>query len=131
MGVVPLVWRRARARALGWADIQKFIENAGEGLPATRERALLCVAYDTMARRAELVAFNRGDIRFLEDGSGRALIRRSKTDQLGASDGPASEGVAGTGGDHQRSGVPAADRHRVHAQEAATAGSGRRRICWR
>lgn len=72
-----------QARALGWAEIQKFIKNAGESLPATRERALLCVAYDTMARRSELVAFNRGDFKFLDDGSGRALIRRSKTDQAG------------------------------------------------
>lgn len=72
-----------QAKGLGWAGIQTFIEKAGEGLPATRERALLCVAYDTMARRSELVAFNRGDIKFLEDGSGRALIRRSKTDQPG------------------------------------------------
>ena len=72
-----------QARALGWTEIQQFIERAGKGLPATRERALLCVAYDTMARRSELVAFNRGDFRFLEDGSGRALIRRSKTDQAG------------------------------------------------
>jgi hypothetical protein len=32
---------------------------------------------------SELVAFNRGDFKFLEDGSGRALIRRSKTDQGG------------------------------------------------
>ena len=72
-----------QARALGWAEIQKFIEHAGDSLPATRERALLCVAYDTMARRSELVAFNRGDFKFLEDGSGRALIRRSKTDQAG------------------------------------------------
>jgi integrase len=36
-----------------------------------------------MARRSELVAFNRGDFTFLGDGSGRALIRRSKTDQTG------------------------------------------------
>ena len=75
--------RQRQARGIGWAEIQKFLETAGEGLPATRERALLCVAYDTMARRGELVAFNRGDIKFLEDGSGRALIRRSKTDQAG------------------------------------------------
>ncbi len=79
--VVPVAQRQAKG--LGWADIQKFIENAGESLPATRERALMCVAYDTMARRSELVAFNRGDFKFLEDGSGRALIRRSKTDQAG------------------------------------------------
>jgi integrase len=75
--------RQRQARGLGWVEIQKFIESAGEGLPATRERALLCVAYDTMARRAELVAFNRADLKFLDDGSGRALIRRSKTDQAG------------------------------------------------
>lgn len=75
--------RQTQARGLRWAEIQKFIEHAGVGLPATRERALLCVAYDTMARRAELVAFNRGDFKFLEDGTGRALIRRSKTDQAG------------------------------------------------
>jgi site-specific recombinase XerD len=70
-----------QAKGLGWEQIKKFIESAGEGLPATRERALLCVAYDTMARRSELVALNRGDLKFLEDGSGRALIKRSKTDQ--------------------------------------------------
>jgi integrase len=75
--------RQRQARGLGWEEIQRFIKAAGEGLPATRERALLCVAYDTMARRGELVAFNRGDFRFLEDGSGRALVRRSKTDQAG------------------------------------------------
>src|ERR1035441_1319189 len=72
-----------RATGFGWEPIKTFVETAGEGLRATRERALLCVAYDTMARRSELVALNRGDITFLEDGSGRALIRRSKTDQAG------------------------------------------------
>jgi len=39
--------------------------------------------YDTMARRAELVALNVEDFSFMEDGSGRAMIRRSKTDQAG------------------------------------------------
>jgi len=72
-----------QAKGFGWTEIQQFIECAGQGLRATRERALLGVAYDTMARRSELVAFNRGDFKFLEDGSGRALIRRSKTDQAG------------------------------------------------
>jgi hypothetical protein len=41
------------------------------------------VAYDTTARRSELVAFDMDDFRFLTDGTGRALIRRSKTDQVG------------------------------------------------
>jgi integrase len=75
--------RQRQARGLGWVDIQKFLETAGESLPATRERALLCVAYDTMARRSELVAFDLEEFNFLLDGTGRVLIRRSKTDQAG------------------------------------------------
>jgi integrase len=75
--------RQRQARALGWEEIKKFIETAGEGIRADRERALLCVAYDTMARRSELVALDVEDIELLEDGTGRALIRRSKTDQAG------------------------------------------------
>jgi integrase len=78
---VPVAQRQAKG--MGWAEISKFLETCGESLPATRERALLCVAYDTMARRGELVALNVGDFKFLEDESGRALIRRSKTDQAG------------------------------------------------
>jgi hypothetical protein len=55
----------------------------GKGLRADRERALLCVAYDTMARSSELVSFNVEDVEFMPNGSGTLLIRRSKTDQAG------------------------------------------------
>ena len=41
------------------------------------------MAYDTMARRSELVALEVGDLTFTADGSGTVLIRRSKTDQVG------------------------------------------------
>jgi integrase len=75
--------RQRQAKALGWAEIKRFLETAGESLPATRERALVCVAYDTMGRRSELVALDLEDFDFLPDGTGRALIRRSKTDQAG------------------------------------------------
>src|SRR5580704_6781919 len=75
--------RQRQARALGWEHIKQFLDTAGESLPATRERALICVAYDTMARRSELVAFDLDDFQLLTDGTGRALIRRSKTDQVG------------------------------------------------
>jgi site-specific recombinase XerD len=47
--------RQAQARALGWNEIKEFIGSAGQGLRADRERALLCVAYETLARRGELV----------------------------------------------------------------------------
>ncbi len=48
-----------------------------------RNRALLSVAYDTLARRSELVALDVADIDVTEAGDGTALIRRSKTDQSG------------------------------------------------
>ena len=75
--------RQRQVRGLGWAQIERFLSSAGQSLPATRERALLCVAYDTMARRSELVALDLNDFVFLPDGTGRVLIRRSKTDQAG------------------------------------------------
>ena len=75
--------RQRQARPLGWAEIGKFLKSAGKGIRADRERALLCVAYDLMARRSELVAINVEDLTFEADGSGTVLIRRSKTDQAG------------------------------------------------
>jgi integrase len=75
--------RQRQAKALGWHQIKRFLITAGVGIRADRERALLCVGYDTMARRSELVALDVEDFSFLSDGSGRVLIRRSKTDQTG------------------------------------------------
>jgi integrase len=75
--------RQRQALALGWKEIKEFIETAGDGLRADRERALLCVAYDTMARRSELVALDLEDVTFMPNGSGTILIRRSKTDREG------------------------------------------------
>src|SRR5450631_2865057 len=75
--------RQVQARALGWDEIKQFIASAGEGLRADRERAMLCVAYETMARRSELVALEVRDIEFLPNGTGQALIRRGKTDADG------------------------------------------------
>ena len=75
--------RQDQAHALGWKEIKEFIESAGEGLRADRERAMLCVAYETLARRGELVALEVRDIEFHPDGTGQALIRRGKTDAEG------------------------------------------------
>jgi integrase len=41
---------------------------------------MLGVAYETLARRGELVALEARDIDFHPDGTGQALIRRGKTD---------------------------------------------------
>jgi integrase len=75
--------RQDQAHPLGWKDIKEFIASAGEGLRADRERAMLCVAYESLARRGELVALEVRDIDFHPDGTGRALIRRGKTDAEG------------------------------------------------
>ncbi|SRR5258707_935390 len=75
--------RQDQAHPLGWKDIKEFIASAGEGLRADRERAMLCVAYETLARRGELVALQVGDIDFHPDGTGQTLIRRGKTDAEG------------------------------------------------
>jgi integrase len=75
--------RQGQAHPLGWKDIKEFIEGAGEGLRADRERAMLCVAYETLARRGELVALKVRDIDFHPNGTGQALIRRGKTDAEG------------------------------------------------
>jgi site-specific recombinase XerD len=66
--------RQAQARALGWKEIKDFIGSAGEGIRADRERALLCVAYETLARRGELVALQVCDIEFWPKGTGQALL---------------------------------------------------------
>ena len=74
---------QAQARALGWKEIKEFIGSAGEGLRADRERAMLCVAYERLARRGELVPLELRDIEFWPNGTGQALIRRGKTDAEG------------------------------------------------
>ncbi|WPZ23595.1 tyrosine-type recombinase/integrase (plasmid) [Sulfitobacter faviae] len=48
-----------------------------------RNRAMLSLGYDLLARRSELVALTVNDVEFLCDGTLRVLIRRSKTDPEG------------------------------------------------
>jgi integrase len=75
--------RQDQAHPLGWKEIKEFVESAGEGLSADRERAMLCVAYETLARRSELAALEVRDIDLHPDNTGQALIRRGKTDPEG------------------------------------------------
>jgi site-specific recombinase XerD len=75
--------RQNQAHPLGWKEIKEFIDSAGESLRADRERAMLCVAYETLARRGELVNLEVRDIDFHPNGTGQALIRRGKTDAEG------------------------------------------------
>lgn len=49
-----------------------------------RNRALLSLGYDFLARRSELAALQPGDIEFTKNGALRGIIRRSKVDQFGS-----------------------------------------------
>ena len=108
--------RQDQAHPLGWKDIKEFIDSAGQGLRADRERAMLCVAYETLARRGELVALAVKDIDLHPDGTGVALIRRGKTDAEGqgqvrlliAGDRQVAEDLAGARGYQRRNVIPAA-----------------------
>ena len=76
--------RQDQAHPLGWKEIKEikeikeFIDDAGESLRADRERAMLCVAYETLARRGELVALEIKDIDFHPNGTGRRSFSAAK-----------------------------------------------------
>jgi integrase len=56
----------------------------GEGLCAVRDRALCMLGFMGAFRRSELVALNREDLTLDEERGLTVLVRRSKTDQVGA-----------------------------------------------
>jgi site-specific recombinase XerD len=76
--------RQRQAAPLTERHVQRIVGNAdSDTLIDCRDRALLLVASDLLARASELVALEVHDIGRAADGSGTALIRRSKTDQEG------------------------------------------------
>ena len=61
----------------------KMIDAQPETLAGIRNRALLSLGYDFLARRSELVGLKTTDIQFTNDGALKGTIRKSKTDQYG------------------------------------------------
>ena len=61
----------------------KMIDAQPKTLAGTRNRALLSLGYDFLARRSELVAILQDDLKFTPDGALKGMIRKSKTDQYG------------------------------------------------
>jgi site-specific recombinase XerD len=61
----------------------KMIEAQPATLVGQRNRLLLSLGYDFLARRSELVAIRNEDLTFTSDGALKGIIRRSKTDQYG------------------------------------------------
>ena len=63
--------------------IDRMMRASGDQVRDLRNRALLAVAYDTLARRSELVALLVADLHVTAEGDGSIKIRRSKTDRKG------------------------------------------------
>ena len=74
---------RRQARSINEDLLLRMIAAQPRTLTGTRNRALLSLGYDFLARRSELTALEVGDIKFSEDGCLRAVIRRSKGYQFG------------------------------------------------
>ncbi len=75
--------RPRQAKGLTQDYLQKFLEAQPDTLRGLRNRAMLALGYDLLTRRSELVALNAEDLTFREDGTLKALIRRSKADPFG------------------------------------------------
>lgn len=61
----------------------KMIDAQPDTLAGIRNKAMLSLGYDFLARRSELVALRTIDLEFTKDGALKGIIRKSKTDQYG------------------------------------------------
>lgn len=75
--------RQEQARGLTWKEIDRYLQQPAICLRDHRDRALVAVAYDSMCRESEVVAFNVEDFSWMLDGSGCVSIPQSKADQEG------------------------------------------------
>ena len=76
---------RGQVQGVGFAqaDAAAAVAAGDDSLRGLRDAALISVMSDGLLRVSELAALEVGDIAFEEDGSGRATVRHSKTDQEG------------------------------------------------
>jgi integrase/recombinase XerD len=63
--------------------LMKIIAAQPDTLVGTRNRALLSLGYEFLARRSKLIAIRSNDLNFTPDGALKGMIRKSKTDQYG------------------------------------------------
>jgi integrase/recombinase XerD len=75
--------RPKQAKGMTREYLEQFLEVQPDTPLGLRNRAMLSLGYDLLARRSELVALRTEDVAWRKDGTMRVLIRRSKTDQLG------------------------------------------------
>ena len=75
--------RTRQARGINRDLLLRAIAAQPEGIVGIRNRALLSIGYDFLARRSELTALRNEDVEFDARGGLRGVIRRSQTDPYG------------------------------------------------
>ena len=75
--------RPKQARGINIQLLERVIRAQPDTITGIRNRAILSLGYDFLARRSELTALRVWDVEFLKDGTLRGLIRRGKADQFG------------------------------------------------
>jgi integrase/recombinase XerD len=75
--------RPQQAKGLTQEYLAKFLDVQPDTPWGLRNRALISLGYDILARRSELVALMTEDIEECHDGTLRLIIRRSKNDPFG------------------------------------------------
>ena len=74
---------RKQARGINRDLLLRMIASQPDTIRGLRNKAILSLGYDFLARRSELIALSPSDIEFQRDGTLRATIRRSKGDPYG------------------------------------------------
>ena len=72
-----------QAVGINHALLVKMIDAQPDTLAGIRNKALLSLGYDFLARRSELVALRTTDLEFTKEGALKGTIRKSKTDRYG------------------------------------------------
>lgn len=75
--------RRKQAKGLTRSYLDRFLAGQPDTPWGLRNRAMLCLGYELLTRRSELVALRVRDLEEREDGTLRVLIRRAKNDPFG------------------------------------------------
>jgi site-specific recombinase XerD len=75
--------RQRQATGISRQMAEQMVAAAGSDLIDLRDRALVLVMRDLLARRSEVVALEVEDVTAGQDGTATVLIRRSKTDAAG------------------------------------------------
>lgn len=75
--------RQRQAKGLTEEHLARFLAVQPDSLIGKRNRAMLALGYELLARRSELLALRVDDLTLRGDGTFRVLIRKSKVDPYG------------------------------------------------